>query len=100
MPGQDYGPGGKWIHDRAHGLLPEMEQRYGSEKGKQVAYAVATQMAHKVKKSPKDFRTPTGVREAKAKFDKPTDDYQKTASTVRMTAFIDELASIWTPIQL
>lgn len=71
---KDYGPGGKWIHDRAHGILKD-----NPETPKAVAYAVATQQAHKVGKSPKDFRTPEGVHEAKMKYDAPKSEYQKTA---------------------
>jgi hypothetical protein len=73
-----YGPAGKWVHDRAHGMMADMKDRYGEEKGKQIAYAVATQQGHAVKKTPKDFRTPQGVREAKAKFDSPK-EMKKTA---------------------
>jgi hypothetical protein len=71
---KDYGPGGKWIHDRAHGILED-----NPETPKAIAYAVATQQAHKVSKSPKDFRTPEGVHEAKMKYDEPKSEYQKTA---------------------
>jgi len=46
---------------------------------KSMAYAIATQQAHKVGKSPKGFRTPQGVHEAKVKFDRPKKEYQKTA---------------------
>jgi hypothetical protein len=49
----------------------DLTERYGEKRGKSIAYAIATQQAHKVKKSPKGFRTPTGVRVAKAKHDRP-----------------------------
>jgi hypothetical protein len=49
------------------------------ETPKSVAYATATQQAHKVGKSPKKFRTRLGVAMAKAKFDKPKKEYKKTA---------------------
>lgn len=94
MPGKDsYGPGGKWIHDRAHRIMEEgkTQDEYGAEKGKQVAYAIATQQAHKTGKSPKDFRTSAGVREAKQKYDEPKSEYQKTAM---MEGFLDELVKI------
>jgi hypothetical protein len=97
MPGRkSYGPGGKWIHDRAKSLMDGRKKnslidQYGEKKGKSIAYAIATQQAHKVKKSPKGFRTPEGVRAAKAKFDKPLKEYQKTAS---ISAFFDELEKI------
>jgi len=87
MPGGKYGPGGKWIHDRAHGIMDKRKsdliERYGEKKGKSIAYALATQQAHKVKKSPKGFRTPTGVRVAKAKHDKPMKEYRKTAGLLQ-----------------
>lgn len=79
MPGK-YGPGGKWIHDRAHRIMQEGDTmgQYG-ERGKSVAYAIATEQAHKLGKSPKGFRTSQGVRKAKQKFDLPQKEYQKTA---------------------
>lgn len=91
MPG-DYGPAGKWIHDRAHRIMREGDTKdeYGKKKGKSIAYAIATQQAHKLGKSPKDFRTPSGVRKAKQKYDEPRAEYQKTA----MAAFFDELGKI------
>jgi hypothetical protein len=98
MPGRkSYGPGGKWIHDRAHGLMDErkkgsLTERYGDKKGKSIAYAIATQQAHKVGKSPKGFRTTEGVREAKQKFDKPKKEYQKTAArTGRLLRMTDSI---------
>ena len=92
MPG-DYGPAGKWIHDRAHRIMQEGDTKdeYGKKKGKSVAYAIAVQQAHKLGKSPKDFRTPTGVHEAKQKYDEPKAEYQKTAM---WAAFFDEIEKI------
>lgn len=76
MPGRgSYGKGGKWIHDRAHHIMDK-----SPEIDKGVAYAVATQQAHKVGKSPKKFRTSEGVRAAKAKHPFPKSFYKKTAS--------------------
>lgn len=86
MPGRgSYGPGGKWIHDRAHRIMSEgkTEAKYGPEKGKQVAYALATQQAHKLGKTPKKkggYGTTSGRAEAKAKYDQPRKAYKKTAS--------------------
>lgn len=84
MP-KDYGPGGKWIHDRAHHLMSEMKDQYGSDKGKQVAYATATQQAHKLGKTPKSgagprgtFGTPSGKRTALRKHDRPRSAYVVT----------------------
>lgn len=85
MPGRgSYGPGGKWIHDRAHRILEkgELQKQYG-DRAKQVAYALATQQAHKMKKTPKKkggYGTPVGRAVARAKFQKPRKEYRKTAS--------------------
>ena len=73
MPGGNYGSGGKWIHDRAHHIMED------GNTPKDIAYAVATQQAHKVEKSPKDFRTPKGVSEARKKYDESKSHYDKTA---------------------
>lgn len=76
MPGRgSYGPGGRWIHDRAERIMAS-----NPETPKSVAYATATQQAHKVGKSPKGFRTAQGMRTAKAKFSLPKKEYRKTAS--------------------
>lgn len=91
MPGKDYGPGGKWIHDRAHSMMGEMQDRYGADRGKQIAYATATQQAHKVRKSPKAFRTTGGVRTALRKHDRPIREYQKTACA---RGFIHDILSV------
>lgn len=88
MPGRgSYGPGGKWIHDRAHRI---MEESPGTPKS--VAYATATQQGHKVGKSPKGFRTPEGVAMAKAKFDRPKKEYQKTAMLAGLFDELDKIA--------
>lgn len=86
----------KWIHDRAMSMKKDMEKTYGPEKAEQVAFAVATQQAHRLGKSPKTFKskvtgkkerfgTPEGRREAKSKFDKPKKEYQKTAEAAMDT---------------
>lgn len=71
-----------WVHDRAKHLMPEMQKQYGKKKGKQVAFATATQMSHRLRKTPKGFGTAAGKREAKAKFDKPLREYKKTAGDI------------------
>lgn len=73
---------GKWIHDRAHHLLPDLESRYGQE-GKSVAYAIATQQAHKLGKTLKGYGTAEGRQEANAKYGKPRSTYVKTADPVK-----------------
>jgi len=88
-------------------MTGDMEKTYGPEKAKQVAFAVATQQAHRLGKSPKTFRskvtgkkerfgTPEAKREAKQKFDKPLKEYKKTASAAVFAGFTDELIKIIT----
>lgn len=69
---KSYGPGGRWIHDRAHRIMKD------EDTPKNVAYAIATQQAHSVGKSPKRFRTAGGIARAKSKYDQPG-GYRKTA---------------------
>jgi len=82
MPGRgSYGPGGKWIYQRAKRLRaknPEMEES--------TSFAIATQQAHKVGKSPKGFRTKGGVAEARSKYQLPRKEYRKTAGAEEMMA--------------
>jgi len=63
----------KWVHDRARHIQAKNPSMPESE-----AFACATQQAHAVKKSPKDYGTPQGRHEAKQKYDTPKDD-AKTA---------------------
>jgi hypothetical protein len=59
----------KWIHDRAEHILasnPDME--------KDKAFAIATQQAHSKGKTPKDYGTSKGKKQAKRKYDTPKDD--------------------------
>jgi hypothetical protein len=84
MPGRgSYGPSGKWIYTRAKKLRaknPDMDES--------TSFAIATQQAHKVGKSPKGFRTPEGVAMAKAKMRGPVKMYRKTAM---IAGFFDEI---------
>lgn len=88
MPGRgSYGPGGKWIHDRANHILDKNPEMAGEgQKGKSIAYALATQQAHRTGKSPKGFRTAAGVRTAKRKYDGPKSEYTRTADPKRSKA--------------
>lgn len=77
----------KWIHDRAEHIRkknPDMDEG--------MSYALATQQAHRLGKSPKTFKskvtgkkerfgTPEARREAKMKLNKPKSEYQKTAES-------------------
>ena len=83
MPGHH--PQGAWISERAKRIQKETKKEYGAKKGKSVAYATAVQQAHATGKSPKGFRTPGGVAEAKEKHDEP-EKMKKTA----LAAFFDE----------
>jgi hypothetical protein len=80
----------------------KLEEQYGKEKGKQVAFALATQQAHRLGKSPKKFKsketgkmetfgTPQGRREAKMKYDLPKKEYQKTASEGLVPSMVRDL---------
>lgn len=90
MPGRSsYGPAGKWIHDRANHILSKND---GMDKSQ--AYAIATQQAHKVGKSPKRFRTTEGVRTAKRKHTLPTKLYKKTASDASVQRALARLLKI------
>lgn len=89
MPGKDYGPGGSWIYHRAKRLRKKNPNMSESQ-----SFAIATQQAHKVGRSPKGFRTPQGVREAKAKFDRPKREYQKTAGLLVPAMAASTLAGI------
>ena len=91
MPRGDYGPGGRWIHDRAHRIMRKSTR--GTDKG--IAYAVATQQAHSVDKSPKSFRTPPGVRTAKRKYPHPK-EYRKTAAAQR--TYLGDFVSGMNPV--
>lgn len=73
-----------WVEARAKRIMKSTEDKYGPEKGKQIAFALATQQSHASGKSPKKwhgkpFGTPEGRREAKEKYDLPKAEYQKTA---------------------
>ena len=86
MPGVgSYGPGGKWVHDRAKRIMSE------GDVPKHIAYAIATQQGHKVDKSSKKHRTTEGVMSAKQKYTAPKSEYQKTAM---LAAFFDEMEQI------
>ena len=95
MPGRgSYGPGGKWIHDRAEHILRKNEDMdAGSQADKSRAYAIATQQAHKLGKTPKRgagprgmYGTPQGKEDARAKYDKPKGEYVKTPAPKSKTA--------------
>jgi uncharacterized membrane protein len=64
----------KWIHDRADHILSKHPDMSKSE-----AFAIATQQAHKLGKTPKGYGTVAGKQEAEAKYDAPKSSYKKTA---------------------
>lgn len=76
----------RWVEARAERIMKSTKDEYGPEKGKQIAYALATQQAHatgKVKKwHGQPFGTPEGRRWAKAKYPEP-DKMQKVAKDAR-----------------
>lgn len=76
----------QWIHDRADHILSKNPSMPKGE-----AFALATQQAHAVDKSPKGYGTSEGRATAKAKYPTPGDD-KKTAAVY--AAFNDELQKI------
>ena len=96
MPGRgSYGTSGKWIHDRAHRILSkgDLQDRHGDD-AKSVAYAIATQQAHKMGKTPKKkggYGTREGRMTAKAKYPQPRKEYRKTASAMTKVNRIFEI---------
>lgn len=89
MPGKSYGAGGKWIHDRAEHILQSSDSLDG-EKGKSIAYALATQQAHRLGKSPKGYGTEEGKQVAKQKYDQPKSHYTQTARPKTAAEIVDE----------
>jgi len=97
----------QWIHDRARHIQAKNPSMPEGE-----AFAIATQQAHSVGKSPKGYGTPQGRHEAKQKYDSPKDDTktadpgdigEKTAELLssgvrylapRLNGFTDELEKI------
>jgi len=94
----------EWLHSRAKHILDkgDLQEKYGPEKAKQIAFGVATQQSHALGKTPKDYGTAKGKREAKQKYHHPstmtkTADPKESSDLSRMiqgVAFADELAKI------
>lgn len=76
-----------WIHNRAERILSK-----NPDMGKGEAFAIATQQAHALGKSPKGYGTSAGRKTAREKYRTPSDD-QKIAS-VMWSAFISEVAKL------
>lgn len=77
-----------WIHNRADRILRKNPNMDESE-----AFAIATQQAHAVGKSPKGYGTSEGRAEAHRRYRTPQDD-QKTASAYMWDAFFSEIEKI------
>lgn len=77
-----------WIHNRAARILRKNPNMDESE-----AFAIATQQAHALGKSPKGYGTLEGRAEARRKYRTPQDD-QKTASAYLWDAFFSEIEKI------
>ena len=71
----------KWIHDRADHIRAK-----NPDMPKGMEFALATQQAHKLGKTPKGYGTAEGKSEARAKFQKPKKEYKKTATFKPPTA--------------
>ena len=77
-----------WIHNRADRILRKNPKMDESE-----AFAIATQQAHALGKSPEGYGTSSGRTAAKRKYRTPQDD-QKTASAFMWNAFFAEIEKI------
>ena len=77
-----------WIHNRADRILRKNPNMDESE-----AFAIATQQAHALGKSPEGYGTSSGRTAAKRKYRTPQDD-QKTASAFMWDAFFAEIEKI------
>lgn len=83
----------KWIHDRAAHIRTENPSMPESQ-----SWAIATQQAHALGKSPKGYGTAEGRQEARTKYRTPSDDVQeaspksKTAG-FRVSALVDGFCS-------
>lgn len=64
----------QWIHDRAKHIRAKNPDMPESQ-----SWAIATQQAHKLGKTPKSYGTAEGRKEAKKKYDEPKKDYVQTA---------------------
>jgi hypothetical protein len=65
----------KWVHDRAKHIEAKNPSMPESE-----AFAIATQQAHAIGKSPKGYGTPMGRHVAKEKYDDPKSTYDTRAN--------------------
>ena len=77
-----------WIHNRADRILRKNPNMDEGE-----AFAIATQQAHALGKSPKGYGTSEGRAEARRKYRTPQDD-QKTASAFMWNAFFSEVEKL------
>jgi len=71
----------RWIEDRAKHI-----QKKNPDMDESAAWAIATQQAHKLGKTPKNYGTAEGKRAAKEKYGKPKSEYRKTAQWLRKWA--------------
>lgn len=70
---------GKWIHDRAQRILKENKDMSAeNQKDKSKAYAIATQQAHRLGTTKKNYGTQEGKAEAREKYPS-TKGWKKTA---------------------
>lgn len=71
----------KWIHDRAKHI-----QEKNPDMDESTSFAIATQQAYKLGKTPKGYGTPEGKRTAKAKYTNPKKDYTMKAAELHKEA--------------
>lgn len=62
-----------WLHQRANHIRAKNPGMPESE-----SFAIATQQSHAAGKTPKDYGTAAGKRQAKKKYDAPKSEYKKT----------------------
>jgi len=79
----------QWIHDRADRIRAENPTMPESE-----SFAISTQQAHKLGKTPKGYGTAKGKREAMKKYDEPKSEYQKTAMLIGLFDELDKIAKV------
>ena len=70
-----------WIHNRAKHIRSKNPEMSESQ-----SFAIATQQAHKLGKTPKNYGTAEGKAVAKAKYRLPRKEYRKTADRVKKAA--------------
>jgi len=80
----------EWLHDRAKHILRKNPDMPEGE-----AFAIATQQAHALGKTPKSYGTPTGKHVAKEKYDTPGDDAKTAAWQDKIPGGLSDKKTPW-----